>query len=261
MSDGGPMVALDWSWVRARGGAALPAGNRYVVPECFFGEAASSSVRGATVRIVYELCAANRAVLFVAPLRARLFELEPAPDSVMDRGVLASQPAAGFFPPAVFDEEERFAKHLQRSHLPRELADDRAWFEKVSGHLVGDLEVAAAAQGWSFKGPTRDSVESFASNLPFMGDWAARVEARYRSPAWRAALNATPDRYAAGRYARLMVWNGARRLRLGAGARAGADRDAVEYAFLASCCDEYWTGDTDLARCVGGLFPSVKVGG
>lgn len=91
--------------------------------------------------------------------------------------------------------------------------------------------------------------------------YASRLNPSWRSRKWRYNLEVFPDRFAVGRWARLLAYYGIRRLMAPEerGDRFSNNFEDATYAFLASYTGFLASKDIGLRRCVGDLFPNVSL--
>lgn len=83
-----------------------------------------------------------------------------------------------------------------------------------------------------------------------MGNLIAMGDPRYATPAWRAAANTFPDRCAAARWMRTIVWYANLRVALPdqSDAKFGNNYEDAHYVFLAQYTGHIWTLDNGMAR-------------
>ena len=84
---------------------------------------------------------------------------------------------------------------------------------------------------------------------------------RFDGPRWRAVLSVFPDRLAAGRWARIIIWYALMRSLNPTGHEHEFENnwDDAHYAFLASYTHRIATHDNGMKRLIAAVFPSVTV--
>jgi len=136
---------------------------------------------------------------------------------------------------------------------PSELDDRKEQFLDLMRQYAGWMETERPD---SLRELRNGGVEHRAQLIQESGDAMAKLapvaSRRYRRPAWQRVLREFPDRCAAGRWLRLIVWYAMQHASAPdtGDKRLGNDYDDAHYAFLSLYTKHIWTPDPGMAQAV-----------
>ncbi len=261
------LVVADWGWLRARRGDKLPDGKGYVIPDVLFHEVIGvykiDPMKGtAFARKLMDIVRANPKRFWVGLYWDALSRMESTPDAVLDAThIISHDLSAGLRDFALIvgsDIGLRLAEFVdypesdyerRRSQFIRLCEDWTAWILERQPEELKQMRGDVRAQTEWIQRPDQ------------VVELVVRNSRRFDEPPWRAALSCFPDRLAAGRWARIIIWFALMRSLAPESNQHEFENnwDDAHYAFLGSYTAQIATYDRGLRRLVRAVFPSVAV--
>lgn len=261
------LVVVDWGAIRALPKSAeIPGDNGVLLADTIVCEIAGSNTPESNALKFRDVLAATDASrLLVGHYWDHLSRQEHSPDVVLE-------------PDAIVNPQ-------LTSQLRESLSDGKAnWSERIVGLDDSDEmtayerhrnEFVAKCEAWTrwIRERQPDELNRMAGYMAAQHEWI-RIPTqvtelvvqgnpeKFDKPEWREALSVFPDRLAAGRWARIIVWYALMRSLNPEGNEHAFENnwDDAHYAFLASYAGNLVTADRGLKQLVEAVFPSVCVG-
>lgn len=256
-------IVLDWSWLRQRRIATLPAKHRYIISDLLLGEGARSTTTPSeepadTIRLkLQSVLTANlsRVHLGRHPIQVIQRERKPGSRSTIDdviepvqsrllRRMGSTSSAAWLRYCERVCEEQPYRKNK------RAFLKFRTEWVRLMRETAPDYTKALSGQVDVFRREIRRP-----GAVLSLAEWH---DSKYAQPRWKMALSKWPDQHAAGRWYRIMLWYVFAMLR-NETRDAENDFEDANYAFLASYAGGLATTDQRLQRLVRDIFPNVAV--
>jgi hypothetical protein len=257
----GPCAVLDWNWLRQlpKPHQQLPSTWCYLVPDNLFAEIAGCTMPDAMALKIREILIANRPRFFIGHNWGILSTLQTTPtvrlclpdavnwaSTIGVRGLLDQHPEdwrrgvtdlVNGNPHQVYERQRRAFCETSE--------DFTRWIREQSPDWRRQITTDSSRHEWIRR--PEQAVELVALHTP-----------RYNTPHWRTALARFPDRLAAGRWARILIWY-ALAHSVDETSKFGNNWDDAQYAFLASYAGSLVTGDAGLRDAVAAVSPWVKI--
>lgn len=263
MMRGKPIVALDWGWVRGLNDSdlILPNAFVYLIPEIVFWEAADASTTPGRdplglVRRLHRFISANATRVFIGRQPVDLARLEQEQSMPLEDNFVATQ-----FPMPMRTmaglTEAAFAERMQelRSTGSESAQRDKEWFERFRGWFGERARARLPEIARQLSGDEARCLEAVRTPC-FAAEFAKNAAREYCPADPDCALSCFPDRFAIGRWSRLVLYFAVLDFR---GINHRNDYEDCHYAFLASYAGRLAATDRGLLRAVEAVFPGVKV--
>ena len=259
-----PLVVVDTNWIRGKSRDATltaPTGYDIVIPEVLLWEFATTKSRsdnkdpeGVWIKL-HSFLSANTGRVFLGRHPGRCITLESKPGKLIESRDIIERVESRWLKTTHNISKSRWIDQtrLARNDSAMPYPVMKSQFIQFVSHLAESIasvrpDLVRSASDTSDNSVWMNEIRNPAAVCGICSYW----NSKFRHSQWSGALSVFPDRHAAGRLARLYLWNIWARLR---GIRDDNLYEDTLFAFQASYAGRIATSDNKLVEMISFVFP------